>query len=139
MDYAGDVGPSDAFSTLGKNPDARLVDVRTQPEWVFVGIPDLSSLGRKLTLVSWQVFPQMQVDPDFVAKVAKDVGGNKDAPIFFLCRSGQRSRAAAIAMSEAGYRQCFNIAGGFEGDLDNERHRGRVGGWKAENLPWVQQ
>ena len=27
---------------------------------------------------------------------------------------------------------------GFEGPLDEERHRGCVEGWKAEGLPWAQ-
>jgi len=61
----------------------------------------------------------------------------RDAAILFLCRSGARSRAAAIAMTELGFARCYNIAGGFEGDLDGERHRG-VGGWKAAGLPWRQ-
>ena len=37
-----------------------------------------------------------------------------------------------------GYRACHNVAGGFEGPLDDERHRGSVGGWKAAGLPWLQ-
>jgi rhodanese-related sulfurtransferase len=140
MNYAGDVRPSEAYAALAKDPKARLVDVRTQPEWMFVGVPDLSGIGKKLVLASWQTFPHMQIDPDFVAKVSKEIGEtNNDASIYFICRSGQRSRAAAIAMTEAGYDRCFNVAGGFEGDLDGERHRGRAAGWKAEQLPWVQQ
>ena len=60
------------------------------------------------------------------------------APVMLLCRSGARSRAAAIALTEAGFAQAFNIAGGFEGDADGEGHRGNRNGWKAENLPWRQ-
>ncbi len=142
MSYAGDVSPSEAWNGLAKDPKAALVDVRTQPEWGFVGVPDLRSLGKKAGFVSWQVYPQMQVDPAFVAKVeqllVKD-GGDKSAPVYFLCRSGARSRAAAIAMTAAGYEHCFNVAGGFEGDVDAEGHRGKSNGWKASNLPWVQQ
>jgi rhodanese-related sulfurtransferase len=143
MSYAGDVSPSEAWSGLAKDSKASLVDVRTQPEWAFVGIPDLRSLGKKAGFVSWQAYPQMQVDADFVAKVeqlvAKDAGGDKSAPIYFICRSGARSRAAAIAMTAAGYEHCYNVAGGFEGDVDGEGHRGKSNGWKAGNLPWVQQ
>jgi rhodanese-related sulfurtransferase len=143
MSYAGDVSPSEAWSGLAKDSKASLVDVRTQPEWAFVGIPDLRSLGKKAGFVSWQAYPQMQVDADFVAKVeqlvAKDAGGDKSAPIYFICRSGARSRAAAIAMTAAGYEHCYNVAGGFEGDVDAEGHRGKSNGWKAGNLPWVQQ
>jgi hypothetical protein len=41
-------------------------------------------------------------------------------------------------MAEAGYRACHNVAGGFEGPLDDDRHRGSAGGWKATGLPWIQ-
>jgi len=58
--------------------------------------------------------------------------------LLFLCRSGVRSRAAAIAMTAAGYSRAYNIAQGFEGDPDAERHRGNKNGWKASGLPWKQ-
>jgi rhodanese-related sulfurtransferase len=139
MSYAGDVSPMEAWKGLSGNPKAVLVDVRTQPEWAFVGVPDLRSLGKKTGFVCWQVYPQMQVDPDFVAKVEQFTGGDREAPIYFICRSGARSRSAAEALTAAGYRQCFNVADGFEGNVDNQGHRGTTGGWKASNLPWVQQ
>jgi len=126
---------------LAANPKAQLVDVRTNPEWTFVGVPDLSGLGRKAHLVEWQIYPSMAVNPQFTAATAAvldDVAADPDAPVFFLCRSGARSRSAAIAMTNAGYLHAYNIAGGFEGDLDREGHRGRNGGWKAAGLPWRQ-
>jgi hypothetical protein len=30
------------------------------------------------------------------------------------------------------------VAEGFEGPPDANRHRGKVAGWKAAGLPWVQ-
>jgi rhodanese-related sulfurtransferase len=74
MSYAGDVSPTEAWKGLSGNPKAVLIDVRTQPEWTFVGVPDLRSLGKKTGFVCWQVYPQMQVDPDFVAKVEQLTG-----------------------------------------------------------------
>ena len=139
MSYAGDVSPTEAWKGLTQDPKATLIDVRTQPEWGFVGVPDLRSVGKKTAFVCWQVYPQMQVDPDFVAKVQQATGGDKDAPIYFICRSGARSRSAAQALTAAGYAKCFNVAGGFEGDVDGQGHRGTSNGWKASNLPWVQQ
>ncbi len=139
MNYAGDVSPMEAWKGLSGNPKAVLIDVRTQPEWAFVGVPDLRSLGKKTGFVCWQLYPQMQVDPDFVAKVEQLTGGDREAPLYFICRSGARSRSAAQALTAAGYRQCFNVADGFEGNVDNQGHRGTTGGWKASNLPWVQQ
>lgn len=126
---------------LAANRKAQLVDVRTSPEWTFVGVPDLSGIGRKTHLIEWQIFPSMALNPQFVAATVAaldEAATEPDAPLFFLCRSGSRSRSAAVAMTNAGYSHAYNIAGGFEGDLDAERHRGRKGGWKASGLPWRQ-
>ena len=123
------------------DPRAQLVDVRTQAEWSFVGLPDLSGVGRDIQRVEWQTFPSMAPNPSFVAEAGRAVlrsGGSKDAPVFFLCRSGARSRAAAIAMSGAGFSRAYNVAGGFEGDADGAGHRGTKNGWKAAELPWRQ-
>jgi rhodanese-related sulfurtransferase len=138
MSYAGDLKPTDAWKLLAADKQAQLVDVRTRPEWMFVGIPDLSSLGKKVQLQSWQIFPAMEVDANFGATVSQQID-DRDAPILFLCRSGARSRAAAIAMTAMGYGKCFNVAEGFEGNPDAERHRGKTGGWKAAGLPWNQE
>jgi rhodanese-related sulfurtransferase len=138
MAYAGDLKPTDAWKLLAEDTKAQLVDVRTRPEWMFVGLPDLTSLRKKPMLQSWQVFPAMDIDGNFASTVAQQIP-DRDAPILFLCRSGARSRAAAIAMTQQGYSKCYNVAEGFEGNLDAERHRGRVGGWKAAGLPWAQE
>lgn len=135
--YAGDVSAAECWQALGANPDAMLVDVRTDAEWSYVGLPDLTGINKSPVRVSWQVFPSMQLNERFVADVAAQCSG-RERPIYFLCRSGVRSRAAAVAMTEAGWTSCYNILGGFEGDLDAERHRGRLGGWKAAGLPWRQ-
>jgi len=139
--YAGDITPDQAWEVLKQDSKAQLVDVRTAPEWAYVGLPDVSALGRELHKVEWQVFPQMTVNPDFVARVEgrlRTAGADKDTPVLFLCRSGGRSRAAAIALTAAGYARALNVAGGFEGDVDAEGHRGTIGGWKAARLPWRQ-
>lgn len=138
MSYAGDITPDQAWDDLRANPKAVLVDVRTRPEWAFVGVPDLSSTGKEPVLISWQVYPEMQRNPGFESDLER-LGLDRDAPVYFLCRSGVRSKAAAIAMTAAGYRACYNVAGGFEGDPDGARHRGGVNGWKASGLPWIQQ
>jgi rhodanese-related sulfurtransferase len=140
-DYAGDLPVQEAWSLLKSDPKAQLVDVRTTAEWSFVGLPDLSSLGRKLHMVEWQSYPSMAVNPDFAAAAAATVraaGADTDTPILFLCRSGARSRSAAIALTKAGFTRAFNVAGGFEGDIGPDGHRGHVNGWKATDLPWRQ-
>ena len=135
--YAGDISPREAWNILSSDDKAVLIDVRTAPEWSFVGVPDLAPLGKRLVQQSWQAYPRMEVDRDFAARLAATVA-DRDAPLVFLCRSGARSRAAAIAMTKAGYGRCYNVATGFEGGHDAERHRGTVAGWKADGLPWRQ-
>ena len=96
--YAGDVAPATAWKILSEHKEAMLVDVRTRPEWNFVGLPDLAPLAKQPALVEWQVFPSMQPNPDFVTALSGALA-NKDAPLVFLGRSGARSAAAAKAMT----------------------------------------
>ncbi|HEY7687681.1 MAG TPA: rhodanese-like domain-containing protein [Dongiaceae bacterium] len=138
MAYAGELKPMEAWGLLNSNPAAQLIDVRTRPEWAFVGIPDLASIGRKTMLLSWQVYPSMETNAEFSAQVKKAAPAT-DTPLLFICRSGTRSRAAAETMTAQGYSACYNVSEGFEGTHDRERHRGRVNGWKAAGLPWVQE
>jgi rhodanese-related sulfurtransferase len=136
--YAGDIAPTEAWALLAREPGAVLVDVRSAPEWSFVGTPDLSSVGKKTVLVQWQTYPGMTPNPDFAAAL-RAAGVTPGQSVIFLCRSGARSRSAAIAMTAAGYAVCYNLAGGFEGPHDPHRHRGVVSGWKAAGLPWTQE
>ena len=129
------------WQRLASRPGSQLIDVRTRAEWTYVGIPDLGPIGKRAVLVELQTFPDQTVDPRFVERLAgelKAVGAQLDDDLFFICRSGGRSLAAAKAMAEAGYQACHNVAGGFEGPLDDDRHRGSVGGWKTAGLPWLQ-
>ena len=135
--YAGDVTPKEAWNILDKQRNSCLVDCRTAAEWSFVGVPDLSRLGNDTVFIEWVRFPGGVDNPDFVNEV-KNAGMNPDATILFLCRSGQRSISAAIAMTDAGYENSYNILEGFEGDKDEKSQRGTVGGWKLSELPWQQ-
>lgn len=136
-----DVSVLDVWKQLEANKKAQLVDVRTRPEWAFVGVPDISELGRRVLMIEWQTFPDSRVDPAFEDRLKKQIneaGVEKDADLFFICRSGGRSRMAAEAMAAAGYSRCHNVAEGFEGPLDADRHRGNLAGWKSAGLAWVQ-
>lgn len=131
----------ETWARLKDDAASVLIDVRTGAEWAFVGLPDLSSLGKRPLLVEWQGFPGNQPNAAFADRVAEALaalGANKDTELFFICRSGGRSLGAARAMSAAGFSRCRNVADGFEGPLDPNRHRGTLGGWKAKGLPWVQ-
>lgn len=135
--YAGDLDPKQAWERLSQDPRAALIDVRTQPEWTFVGLPDLTALDKQPVLVSWQVFPTMAQNAAFAEQIAAHGIGREDT-LLFLCRSGARSKAAAQHLTSLGYRTCFNISDGFEGSLNEAKHRGSLAGWKAAHLPWLQ-
>jgi rhodanese-related sulfurtransferase len=135
--YTGDVTSTEAWEVLSRDPAAVLVDVRTNAEWAFVGLPDLSGLGKSPLLVEWQNFPAMQLNSDFAEEIVAK-GVSREQTVFLICRSGQRSRQAAMALCAAGYGRCYNVSDGFEGRHDAERHRGITEGWKAAGLPWTQ-
>lgn len=136
MTYAGDKSVEETWRALREDSSAVLVDVRTRAEWNFVGVPNLQEAGKELVTVEWQGFPDSARNASFVEQVREQV--RPDQTVYLLCRSGGRSRAAAVALTAAGFARCYNVAGGFEGDLDGQKHRGSVGGWKAAGLPWIQ-
>jgi len=139
--HVEDVPVLETWKRLRGDPKAVLVDVRTRAEWAFVGVPDLSKLGRNVLLIEWQSFPDNRVATDFANRLEAELtarGVEKTDEIFFICRSGGRSRMAAEVMAAAGYSHCQNVADGFEGPMDADRHRGQIAGWKFEGLDWVQ-
>ena len=138
-----DVLPHDVWEQLKSEPNTALVDVRTQAEWAFVGLPDLHSLEKDVILVEWLTYPAMSVHRNFADELFLKFGDRIPDSIFFICRSGVRSLSAAnevadFARGSGHTTRCYNVAEGFEGDLDAERHRGSLNGWKKRGLPWRQ-
>lgn len=131
----------DVWERLKGDRESVLIDCRTRAEWAFVGLPDLSGIGKQVWTIEWQTFPDNRINPEFAVRLSEALeaaGVEKEAELFFICRSGGRSRMAAQVMAEAGYTRCRNVAEGFEGPLDAFRHRGGASGWKVAGLPWVQ-
>lgn len=128
--YAGGISPRQAWA-LVEAGEAVLVDVRTNEERVFVGhVPDSVH-------VPWATGTSLTRNPRFTRELEAKTG--KDAVVLLLCRSGNRSALAAEAAAKAGFTQVFNVLEGFEGDLDERQQRGRDGGWRSYDLPWIQQ
>ena len=138
-DYAGDVTAQAAWEILQSNPGSLLVDVRTEVEWKLIGTPDLSSINKEPLYLQWVTMKG--VNTNFVAELKQQLEErniSNDSPIYFMCQSGGRSKIAAKQCAELGYTASYNIAEGFEGDLDEHNHRNSVSGWKVAGLPWVQ-
>lgn len=136
LGYAENVSPSEAYVELQADPLAVLVDVRTAAEWNYVGLPDLTEVGKRVIALQWQHFPDGALNTSFVAQL-RDAGVDEGTPVYFLCRSGVRSAAAAKAATAAGLGPAYNVSDGFEGQLGQDGHRS-VSGWKVDGLPWRQ-
>lgn len=130
LPYAGCLTPTEACQLLEQAPAAKLVDVRSRAELELVGrIPGAEH-------IEWAFYPGMKPNPDFLAQLAMQV--DREALVMFLCRSGARSHNAALAATQAGYAEAYNVMEGFEGDIDQAtRQRGAVNGWRAAGLPWT--
>ena len=129
----------ESWQLLQDNPRAVLVDIRSTMEYLFVGHP------KGALHVAWIDEPDWTVNPHFVTDVRKvmlggatahdEIGG---APVILICRSGKRSMDASRTLLEAGFSEVFYVDEGFEGELDDQHHRGSLGGWRYHGLPWEQ-
>lgn len=131
LPYAGAVTPQEAWQLLQSDQNIHLIDVRTNAERDWVGVveinPDLHHA------VQWNLYPSKS-NPDFLSDLKQVV--DQDTVLLFLCRSGVRSRSAAQLATEQGFKHCFDILEGFEGDKDERGHRKNVNGWCHAELPW---
>jgi rhodanese-related sulfurtransferase len=122
--------PAEALEFLQHHPQAVFVDCRSEMEYLFVGHP------KGAQHVAWNDGPDWEVNPHFVGQVKKVASMNR--PVILICRSGHRSVDAGLALEEAGFKEVYNVLDGFEGPLDDDHHRGTLGGWRKEGLPWEQ-
>ena len=129
LPYAGALTPAEAWR-LHRAGAAAIIDVRTRPEYEYVGrVPDS-------ILVEWRRYDEARPNPDFVDELAARF--HRGATLLFLCRSAVRSHHAAAAAAGAGFGLAFNVLEGFEGERDALGQRGALGGWRNAGLPWIQ-
>jgi rhodanese-related sulfurtransferase len=122
--------PKEAHDFMHKNPDAVLIDCRSEMEFLFVGHP----VGAHH--VAWNELPDWEINQHFVGQVKKISSINR--PVVLICRSGNRSVDAGEALEASGFSDVYNVLEGFEGHLDDDHHRGTEGGWRFDGLPWEQ-
>ena len=129
--------PSFAYMKLVQDDFCYLIDVRSKPEWSFVGIPDSKDMKNEVIFCEWAFYPSMDRNLNF----------DQTKNLFFICRSGSRSFHAANSIQFHINKKlelkdkinCVNVKFGFEGDLSYENRRGNLNGWKFSDLPWKQQ
>lgn len=131
--------PKEAYDLIQDTPKCLFIDVRSKMEHQFVGHP-VGAIN-----IPWIDAPDWVRNPNFITDVRNlSLGGiiqNNDAkgiPLVLICRSGVRSLDAGLALHKEGIRNIYNIIDGFEGDLDENHHRGTESGWRYEGLPWKQ-
>lgn len=131
-DFSGHITPAQAHAWQ-QSGEGVIIDVRTEAERAWVGeVPGAIGL-------SWREWPDMQPNAGFDAAIGAIAAQHPGRKLLFLCRSGVRSVDAARRAAELGLENCYNILEGFEGDLDEQRQRGRRSGWRYHGLPWVQR
>lgn len=124
--------PREAADFLQANPNAIFVDCRSEMEFLFVGHP-VGAIH-----VPWNDGPDWDINPHFVADVARLAGHGGDRPVVLICRSGNRSVTAGEALEAAGFSAIYNVLEGFEGELNEHHQRGKRDGWRFAGLPWEQ-
>lgn len=81
---------------LAKSGDAQLLDVRTPDEYGEGHLAKAANVDYK--------------SPDFKEKIAKL---DKSKPVYVYCLSGGRSAAAATALHESGFKEVYDMKGGY--------------------------
>ena len=122
------ISPQSAWDTLNMTPNAILVDVRTAEELECDGRPDISSASATMTHIPWRTLPGMQLNSNF-GETLEEIAQDKNASLFFLCKSAIRSVEAGAYSLSQGYTNCYNIT---QGTGDISQH----GSWQGTNLPW---
>jgi rhodanese-related sulfurtransferase len=136
MEYKRNLLPKMAVDRLNENPDAVLIDVRTSAEHKYVGFPENS------ILIPWFDEPDLNSDPSaFCEAVNNHLSDRIDilsTELILICRSGFRSNEALKCLQSNGFTCVSHVASGFEGDLDENDHRGNLNGWRNDGMPWSQ-
>ena len=138
------VASADADKALQAAPGIVFIDVRSVPEFYFVGHANSADQNIPFRFISSEYNAEKSAygwtdNRNFVAEVGALMareGKGKDDPVFLMCRSGGRSVAAVRVLAEAGYTQVWSVIDGFEGGKDESGHRTNAG-WRNENLPWT--
>ena len=138
--------PSFVYDELIKDDSSYLIDVRSKPEWSFVGYPNSKNMKNDIIFCEWSFYPLIQENPYFNDEILSKLNLNSCKKLFFICRSGSRSLHAAYSVQATLNQQqnikntikCINVKFGFEGDLSIDKRRGFSNGWKFSGLPWKQ-
>lgn len=115
---SGDSGPSlsapEAFARA-KAGQLTIVDIRTPAEWRQTGI------GQGVIRIDMR-------SPGFVQQLLAKVGGDKNAPVGLICRTGNRTTQMQKVLQRVGFTNVVNIKEGMAGSAAGP-------GWIRQGLP----
>ena len=134
---------TEAYKFKKQNAKVLFLDVRTQAEVNFLGMPDIADANIPIKPLSsvltddgkkYQRWDNLEF-VDAVTDMVKRKGLNKDSALFIMCRNGKGSAIATNRLANAGFTNVYSVIDGYEGDFDkNGKHT--VNGWKNAGLPW---
>ncbi len=111
-----DLSAPEAFSAV-REGRIRLIDIRTPQEWRQTGVP--AGSGRV----------DFYRGADVLLKSVLDmVGGDRDAPIALICRTGNRTTQAQKFLQSQGFTRVYNVREGMAGSNAGP-------GWLNRRLP----
>ena len=116
--YAQEMSASEALEAAQAGK-VTLIDIRTPPEWKQSGVP----AGAQRINVA-----HPQGAAGFLSEVTTAVGGDKNAPIALICRTGNRTTVAQKFLKAQGFTQVYNVKEGMAGSSAGP-------GWLARKLP----
>ncbi|KAB2842075.1 MAG: rhodanese-like domain-containing protein [Burkholderiales bacterium] len=112
----GDISAAEAHAGA-KAGKFRLIDIRTPQEWRQTGIaPGAAQID---------FYRGSEV---LVREVTQIIGGDKNAPIALICRTGNRTTQAQRILQAQGFTQVFNVKEGMAGSSAGP-------GWLKQGLP----
>lgn len=130
--YGGALMPEEVYELMQLSDRVKLIDVRTNAEREFVGqIP--GTIG-----VQYLSYSEWAANVAFVPMLKEEHELNEGDYLLFICRSGGRSSMTATLATQAGFKNCFNVIDGFEGDKSEQKRRNCVNRWRIAGLPWIQ-
>jgi rhodanese-related sulfurtransferase len=158
-----DILSIEAYDMLNTVPNTYLIDVRTRPEYQFIGHPPTAylfpyyfwngDLVKKDETWKYQFGIKNKA---FVDEISKKF--QKTNNLLIISRDGTRSTIAAQDLIKNGFKSVYNVKDGFEGPpfpyfKDENRHKfyrqltkrnkipaynhRRFYGWQWWNLPWT--
>ncbi|GLJ18955.1 hypothetical protein SUGI_0339010 [Cryptomeria japonica] len=117
----GTTSAAEAYSKLGEDPEAQLLDIRTLEDIKEVGSPDIRKLKKKAVQITYEN------DASFLERVSAKFKDPANTILYILDKFDGSSAKVAKLVAENGFKSAFAIKDGVEGPR----------GWQNSGLPWL--